>query len=264
MKLPKTHPSRYPGFVRRHSTPGLFSQPANEPPAGGAPAGGGAPGGTEPPKDDKGKDDDNKPTFTQADLNRIGKKEKEAGKRAAEEAFAKQLGVPLEEAQKIIADHKAAEDAKLSDADKAKQAAEADKAAAAANKNLTATEVRTARIERALGAEEFPKIGDDKATAKVVRMVEAELALDASTEDCREAVKELKKEFPQLFEKAKDDGKTPPGAKPPIPGSAPKGKPPAPAGDNESDYDRGVRRARERNQNKRGFNPLDPKPRQDA
>jgi len=93
-------------------------------------------------------------------------------------------------------------------------------------------------------------------------MVQDEVALDASYEDVREAVKELKKEFPTLFEKAKEGDK--PGTKPPIPGSAPKGKPPTPAGDNETAYDAGARRFRERNQNKRGFNPLEKKPTQDA
>lgn len=245
MKLPKTHPSRS-GFVRRHSIPGLFSAPANEPPADQ-----GKDKGTDAGKDDEGKDGDNKPTFTQADLNRIGKKEKEAGKRAAAEEFATQLGVPLEEAKKILADHKAAEDAKKSEADRLKDAAEADKREAEKNKSTTASEIRGARIERALAAAKFPKIDDDAATAKVVRMID--VPLDASLDDVKEAVAELAKEFPALFAEVKDDGK---GKPPRLPGSAPSGKPPAPVGDNEGGLAAGARRFKEQAAKRTGFNPL--------
>lgn len=248
MKLPKTHPSRS-GFVRRHSMSGLFSLPANEPPA-------------DPGKDTGGGEGDPKPdepkTFDQAEVNRIAAREKAAGKRAAEQALAESLGIPLEDAKKIIADHKAAEDKKKSEADRLKEAADADKRAAEANKSTTASEVRTARIERALAAAKFPKIDDDKATAKVVRMIDVET--DASYDDVKEAVAELAKEFPALFEAPKDDGKTKP---PKLPGSAPSGKPPAPTGDNESKLAAGARRFHEMQDKKRGYNPLD-KTKQDA
>lgn len=248
MKLPKTHPSRF-GYVRRHTMSGLFSVPANEPPA-------------DPGKDTGGGEGDPKPdepkTFDQAEVNRIAAREKAAGKRAAEQALAESLGIPLEDAKKIIADHKAAEDAKLSEADRAKQKAEADAAEAAKLKNTGAGEVRTARIERALAAAKFPKIDDDAATAKVVRMVD--VALDASYDDVKEAVAELAKDFPALFEAVKDDGKT---KSPKLPGSAPSGKPPAPTGDNESKMAAGARRFHELQDRKRGYNPLD-KTKQDA
>lgn len=247
MKLPKTHPRSGSGFVRKHTMPGLFSQSANEPPAGE-----GEPGGTEGGTGGEGEPKPTAKSFDQAEVNRIAAREKAAGRRAAEEALATSLGVSVEDAKKIIADHKAAEDAKLSEADRAKQKAEADAAEAAKLKNNSAGEFRLARIERALAAEEFPKIADDAATAKVVRMVD--VALDASYDDVREAVKQLKTEFPALFEKAKDDGK---GKKPPLPGSAPSGKPPAPTGNQESKLDAGRRRFQEANKNKRGFSPLD-------
>jgi len=86
MKLPKTHPRSSSGFVRRHSIPGLFSVPANEPPAD--PPKGPGTGGTDPKPDDPG-DKGDEPKFTQADLNKIGKKEKEAGKRAAAQGQAR-------------------------------------------------------------------------------------------------------------------------------------------------------------------------------
>lgn len=251
MKLPKTHPRSASGFVRRHSIPGLFSQSANEPPAGGAPTGG-APGSTDP-KPVEG-EPAVEPTFTQADLNKIGKREKEAGKRAAEQAFADQLGIPIDEAKKIIETHKAAEDAKKSEADRLKDAAAKEKSDADALKATSAGEVRTARIERALAAEKFPKIDDDKATAKVVRMLD--VASDASYEDVREAVKDLKKDFPSLFEEAKDDGKN---KKPPLPGSAPSGRPPTPPSDNESAFERGQRRFADEAKKRRGFNPFEKK-----
>lgn len=248
MKLPKTHPSRF-GYVRRHTMSGLFSVPANEPPA-------------DPGKDTGGGEGEPKPdepkTFDQAEVNRIAAREKAAGKRAAEQALAESLGIPLEDAKKIIADHKAAEDAKLSEADRAKQKAEADAVEAAKLKNTGAGEVRTARIERALAAAKFPKIDDDTATAKVVRMVD--VALDASYDDVKEAVAELAKDFPALFEAVKDDGKPKP---PKLPGSAPSGKPPAPTGDNESKMAAGARRFHEQQDRKRGYNPLD-KTKQDA
>lgn len=247
MKLPKTHPSRS-GYVRKHSISGKFSVPANEPPANDGKDKGGAddPG-------DTGKDGD-KPLFTQADLNKIGAKEKAAGKRAAEQAFADSLGVSIEDAKKIIADHKVAEDAKKSEADRLKDAAAAEKAEAEKNKSTTAGEVRTARIERALAAEKFPKIDDDTATATVVRMVD--VALEASYDDVKDAVKELKKEFPALFAEVKDDGT---GKPPKLPGSAPSGKPPAPTGDTESKMDVGAKRFQDQQARRRGYNPLDKK-----
>lgn len=155
-------------------------------------------------------------TFTQAEVSAIAAREKDEGRRSAEAAVAKELGVTVDEAKKILKDHRATEDAKKTEADKAREAAEQEKTEAATAKAAAAAEIHETRLERA-----FNKVGlelDEAKIARVRRMVTVEAG--ASYEDVLKDVEAIKVEFPALF----DSTATPPKA----PGGDPKGAPPKP------------------------------------
>jgi hypothetical protein len=225
---------------------GRFAEPAPEPPAP-------APNPTDPPAGGK--------TFTQEELNKIAAREKAQGKAAgkaeAEQALAEMLGVSVEEAKTIIADRKAAEDAKKSEADKdrekaAKVLADAEKAKADA-----ALETHSARVERALAREGLVTDDTDegkKKFARVLRLVTVEVG--ASLEDVLADVQSVKADFPELFATKTpegDEGKKPKGK---LPNSDPAGKPPKSTG-GEDKYAAGAKRFEEQAGKSRGYNPLE-------
>jgi hypothetical protein len=165
-----------------------------------------------PPVDDKPDK-----TFTQAEVTAIATREKDEGKRSAEAAVAKELGVSVTEAKQILKAHHAAEDAKKTEADKAREAAEAEKTAAEQAKNAAAVEIFETRLERA-----FLKEGlelDDEKVKRVRRMVGVEAG--ASYEDILKDVQAVKAEFPSLF-----DGTG--AGTPKAPNGDPGGRPPKP------------------------------------
>jgi multidrug efflux pump subunit AcrA (membrane-fusion protein) len=176
------------------------------------------------PKDPPDPADDGDKKFSQADLNRLLAREKNDGKRAGQSELLQALGVNnLDEAKEIIAARKAAEDAALSDADKARKEAEREKAEAATAKAEAAREKLDSRIERALVRAHIP----DDQIELVARMVVVE---DGADQDkVNDAVEDLKKKMPQLFEEP-DPNRAPDPAKPPgsNPGRPPRGGAPTP------------------------------------
>lgn len=201
---------------------------------GGAGGDGGAEGGNPPAPAPK--------TFTQEEVSAMLTREKDQGKRAAEEAIAKQLGVSIEDAKKLIADAKKREDAEKSEAQKAREAADAEKAEAERNKSEAARERHATRVERAL-LRALPKdLDDDKLDARVsklTRLIDVEVGADDAA--IKAAVEELRKEWPELFP---TNGSGNGGKNPPPPGD-PKGKPPTPKVGNDA-YNKGLERAKAR------------------
>lgn len=174
-------------------------------------------------------------SFTQEDLNRIATREKAEGERAATARFAAELGVPIEDAKRIIANAKAAEDSQKSEAQLAREAADAEKAAAATEKAAAAREIHEARIDRAFIAS---GVTDPAKIARFGRMLEVEPG--ATPDEIKEAVDKIKTEMPELFTPV-----TPPPPVKKAPPGDPKGTPPS-VKVNEDAYERGLRLAQER------------------
>lgn len=225
---------------------GKFSLPANEPPAGGAPAGGTGSGTEGDPKPEAGADK----TFTQADLSRVGAKEKAEGKAAAEKAIAEQFGCTIEEAKAIITKAREAEDKTKSEAQKDREKAQQELTAAEKAKQDAAAEMHTARIERALAKLGFT--GKDEDAARVYPMVTVKVG--STYEEVLADVTEVKKSLnPSLFGEQGTGGKGGTGRG--LPNGDPKGAPTKPTG-GEDAYTRGENRYAERAKAKRGYNPF--------
>lgn len=246
MTLPESvRRTRRPGnyVLGRAVLSGKFSAPANEPPADIDP----------PADDDSGKDKPEDKKFTQADLNKIGAKQKAEGRAAAEKAVVDLLGCTPAEAAEIVKKHREAEDATKSEAEKEK--AKAGQATAAAEKAKADAEQakHESLIERALLRSGFTADDSDegqKRLTRVRKMITVEVG--ASFEDVLDDVKDVKTDFPALFaeQDPKDDGK-----KRRLPNSDPSGKPPRPTG-GEDKYDAGAKRFAEANKKRQRYNPL--------
>jgi hypothetical protein len=174
--------------------------------------GGSGGGGAPAPKadDDKG----GEKTFTQADVDKAASARASEARRKATSDLAEQLGVSLDEAKKIIAASKSAEDAQKTEAQRAKEAADQAKAEADQAKAEAALERQAARIERALIKDH---VRDDCLEDSLALMkVDAE----ATPEELTAAVQAFKERRPEFFEAegGGDPKRTPP------PGD-PKGKP---------------------------------------
>lgn len=209
----------------------------NDGDGGNGDGGGSGTGGTgDPPKGDP------KPPegISQVEVTRIAAREKAEGKRAAEEAIAKQLGVSVEEAKRIITAAKATEDQQKTEAQRAREQAEAEKVTAEQEKQESAKERHAARVERAL-LRLLPKDLDDAAldtkVTRISKLVDVEIGADADT--ITAAVTQLKKEMPELFPESG-------GAPPPKggPNGDPKGGPPKGTGNKEDAFNRGMERAK--------------------
>lgn len=159
------------------------------------------------------------------------------GKQTAAEQMANDLGMTVDEAKKLIAEHKAASDKNLTEAQKARKDADAEKTAAASEKAAAQAEVFATRAERALVRAKIalPSDEDDKdgtkteaVLSRVARMLDVELT--AKPEEITEAVKQLKTTFPALFEGEGEPNEDPPRR---LPGTDPKAPPrtKAPSGD---------------------------------
>lgn len=168
-------------------------------------------------------------TFTQAEMTNIATREKEQGKRAAQEEVAKALGVSVEEATTIIADAKKRGDAEKSEAQLAREAADRATAEAETAKAEATRERHAARVERALAS---AGVTDEKKIVRLGRLIDVEPG--AELEDITSAVKALQAEMPELF------------GRPVSPNGDPPGKPPGKGTKDESAMERGMKRGRDR------------------
>lgn len=173
-------------------------------------------------------------TLSQTEVNDIvTRRTKEASEKAAKD-FADQLGVPLEEAKRIIKERQEADEKNATDLQKA-QKAQADAEADRDTKVTTAQrELHLERADRALVAAGIPD--DDAKLARLRGMLTVEVG--APYEDVKKDVEKLKTDFPALF-----DAPPPPGTPPKPPGSGPKGSPPGGKVDQDA-MQRGLDRAK--------------------
>lgn len=136
-------------------------------------------------------------TFTQDDVTRIAAREKDQGKRSGQREILDMLGVEsVDDVKSFMDKQREAEEARMTEADKAKKAAERDKAEAEAIRAEALAERYNARVER-----ELLKAGvAEGSIAKVSRLVEVDDPANADSEVITAAVADLRKEMPQLFQ----------------------------------------------------------------
>jgi hypothetical protein len=176
-------------------------------------------GAEDPPNPDPAQKPDPDKTFTQAEVSAIAAREKSQGKAAAAAELAEHLGVPLDKAKDLIQQALDAENAKKTDADKARDAAEAAKAAADADRAAAATERQAAAIERALVRAGVVDEKFDRAVRNI------DVPADADADAIKTAVDALKGEEPTWFGVTTTQKRTP--------HSVPPGTPPRANGSKE-------------------------------
>lgn len=166
-------------------------------------------------------------TLPQSEVDRIVQGRVGETKRQTEEAIAKQLGVSVEEAKRIIDEHQKQSDADKTEAQRERDAAAAERTKAEAEKTAAAKERHDAAVERAL-LRALPKdLEDDaldKKVARISRMIDVEVGADAAA--IAKAVADLKTDEPLLFGEAAPEGDGNDGKGKKIPDGDPKGKPP--------------------------------------
>lgn len=183
-------------------------------------------------------------TFTQADLDKYAARARSEGKKSATNEVAEALGIPVEDAKKIIAAHQEAEAAAKTEAERARDEAAAAKAEADKAKADAAQELFKAKLERKLtragvGAGLTDSEEDEKKRqslmARAVRLVDLEA--DADDEAIATEIEQLKADVPGLFTSASA-----------APASAPSGvtpsKPPSGGQSSVSPLDKGRSRYR--------------------
>ncbi|WP_256789828.1 hypothetical protein [Frankia sp. AvcI1] len=140
-------------------------------------------------------------TFSQADLDRIGAREKAQGRKAAAAELAEALGMSVDDAKRIIGEHQARAHADKTEVQRAAEARQAAELAAATAQAEAAQVRHGAAVERALllAGVALPEDGADEALAGVARLVTAEPGADAAA--ITAAVTALKGRFPGLFAK---------------------------------------------------------------
>ncbi|HXJ65140.1 MAG TPA: hypothetical protein VNN79_15405, partial [Actinomycetota bacterium] len=154
-------------------------------------------------------------TLTQSQVNEIVASRTREAKESALKDLAKDLGVSVDEAKRIVKERQEAEErnaTELDRANKAKAAAEAER-----DEKVTAAsrELHAERTDRALIAAGIAD--DDEKLGRIRGMLTVEVG--ASKEDIKADVEKLKKDFPALFGA---EGSTKP---PTAPGSDPKTTP---------------------------------------
>lgn len=144
--------------------------------------------------------DDAGKRFSQDDMTRVATREKQEGHRAGTREVLEALGFnSLEDAKRFKTELDAAEDAKLSEADRRTKEAERREAAAQKADREAKQERLNARIERALLKANAP----EKAIERLLKLVDVD-DLDADADTVKKAVADLKKDMPQLFTSEED------------------------------------------------------------
>lgn len=150
-------------------------------------------------------------TFTQADLDRVGRKEKDEGKRAALNELTAKWGMSIEEAEAALTKFKEADDKAKSDAQKAKEKADKDAKAAAEALQEAKKKAHEAEVFKVLARSGMPI---DKISNRRINSVEVEVGADENA--IKDAVEALKKEEPTWFVVADEDDPNANKQKPPA------------------------------------------------
>ena len=166
-------------------------------------------GGGDGPKPSPPREPAEAPKYTDAQVNAWAARDRDQGRRAALNEVSTTLGCTVEEAADILKAHRESEDAKLTAAQKAEQAANEAKKQAEDDRTAAARERHEAKVERAL-------LGAGVPEEKLPRALRAldDIEVGADKDAITTAVKALKDDVPGLF-----------GATAPVPGSDP-GTPP--------------------------------------
>jgi DNA-binding transcriptional MerR regulator len=158
-------------------------------------------------------------TFTQAELDRIAGRERAQGKRAAEQAFAADLGMSVEEVKAALKAKNDADLAAMSEADRKLAEANDLVKTATAREAAAAARDRSADIRAALADADVPS----KVAGRLLSLVDAELGGNpADADHIAAAIEAVKTDLPALFAPAAD-----PQTQVRPPNGDPRGKPPA-------------------------------------
>lgn len=209
--------------IRRTARTGIWNIPEPPPPADGSESAGGeaaAAGGTTGSGGGGEGAGAQERMLPQAEVTRIVTNEARKSAEKAANDLAAQLGVPVADAVEIIKAHQARVEGEKSEAQRAREAADAEKAEAAKEREAAALETYNARADRALlaaGVSGDENGGEDRLSA-VRGMLQTKPG--ATAEEVKAEVARIKILFPALFEVSTS-------TTPPAPGSDPKGRPPA-------------------------------------
>lgn len=158
---------------------------------GGGEGGGGGQGGAGGGGNDPAR-------FTQEDMNATVAREVEKAKNAALQQVATDLGVSLEEAKQVIADRKAADDAKRTEAERAAEAWKTAQQGAEAIKAEADRERHEAKVERALQSAGLD-VTNETILAAGLAAIGKQVQVGADADAIKAAVDKAKKDAPQLF-----------------------------------------------------------------
>jgi hypothetical protein len=166
-------------------------------------------GGADDNEDDEDEEeDDNEPkgkkpsADVQAELTRVGTKERKIGKQMGKKELAKSLGFEDDAAlSEFVKTQKEAADAKKSEDEKAQDKLLKDQQAVEKEKADAAREKFEARCERALLRGGVP----EKVVEKAIKLLDLEASDNPDADDIKDAVTALKDEMPQLFKGSSSD-----------------------------------------------------------
>jgi DNA-binding transcriptional MerR regulator len=183
--------------------------------------------------------------LSKAEVDTIVKGRVEQTRKATADSIAKDLGVSLEDAKRIIKESQDQSDAQKTEAQRAREAADREKADAETEKQAAAQERHDARVEKLL-VRALPRDLDDdvldKRVTKLGRLLDVEVGADEAT--IKTAIDGLCKEWPELFPTDENEGSNGNGnGTGKVPSGDPKGKP-APKKPAEDAYTRGAERAK--------------------
>lgn len=165
--------------------------------------------------------------------------ERAAATQAQTEAIATQLGVPVEEAVKIVAQHRAAEEASKSETQRAQEAAAAAQAEAERVRNEAVVALRDVHKRAALVSAGIVDATQQNDLMLLVQIPEGTADADLPTVALAK-VEELRQRYPAMFGSATPGRTPPPSTTPGVPPT-----PPAPGGPaGTSLFDRGAERAK--------------------
>lgn len=155
-------------------------------------------------------------TFTQADLDRIVTREKAAASRSAASQLAESLGMSVDDAKKLLAEHAAAQDAAKTQAQRDAEALTAARAEADRAKGEVTAARHAVAVERELVRAGLVLPDDaaerDDALTQAAALVSADQGADGAA--IAAAVKATKKRWPGLFAAPSKAGSGDPGPGP--------------------------------------------------
>lgn len=180
-------------------------------------------------------------SFTQEDVNAIATRAAAEAERKARQAVADSLGVSLEDAAAIVKRQQEADQAALTEAQRAQQEAETLRSQAAAEANQARQDRNDARAERLLSAAAPSLEGDALSTVRGMLQIPTDTAPEALDGVIQAEIERVKGVLPALF-----SSQTPPppngGTPPPAPSGVGGPPPPSPSGQQATGLDAGAAR----------------------